>query len=249
MSLKRLLYTLVLYFIFPLVLCRLLLRSRKNSHYRKRWSERLGFLHKTNNKSVIWIHAVSVGEVIAAKPLIEELLNIYSDTPILVSTTTPTGSDRVKQLFSQEIKMNHMKHVYFPYDLLGSVSRYIKVFQPKILIVMETEIWPNLYAICDQKQIPIVIVNARLSEKSMKSYLRIKGLVAETLSHTSVIAVRSEIDAKRFVELGANESQIKKTGNIKYDISIDQYQVIKANKYLESWNEQKRVLMLAKNRK
>lgn len=239
MSLKRSLYTLFLYFIFPLVLLRLLLRSRYNPDYRKRWSERLALVKNPtnqNNQRVIWIHAVSVGETIAAKPLIEGLLKTYPDTPILVTTTTPTGSDRVKALFANQIQKQQLLHVYFPYDLLGAVSRFIKAYQPQILIVVETEIWPNLYAKCDQEQIPVLMVNARLSDKSTRSYLKIKSLVAETFSKVNTIAVRSKSDAEKFIQLGAHVSQIEESGNIKYDISIDKNQVIQAEKYSRAWN-------------
>ncbi len=236
MSLKRSLYTLFLYLIFPLVLLRLLIRSRSNPDYRKRWSERLGLFNNYNNKPVIWVHTVSVGEAIAAKPLIEKLLDTYSDIPILVTTTTPTGSDRVRAMFADQIENQQLLHVYFPYDLLGSVTRFIKTFQPRILIVVETEIWPNLYAKCYQQKIPVVMVNARLSDKSTQSYLKVKGLVAETLSKVNVIAVRSKSDAERFSQLGAKPSKIQEIGNIKYDISIDQGQVVKAKKHLKSWN-------------
>ena len=245
MSLKRSLYTLFLYLIFPLVLLRLLIRSRSNPDYRKRWSERLGLLNSFSNKPVIWVHTVSVGEAIAAKPLIEKLLDTYSDTPILVTTTTPTGSDRVRAMFADQIEKQQLLHVYFPYDLLGAVTRFIKTFQPRILIVVETEIWPNLYAKCYQQQIPVVMVNARLSDKSTQSYLKIKGLVGETLSKVNVIAVRSKSDAERFSQLGAKPNQIQEIGNIKYDISIDQGQVVKAKKYIKSWNndDQDRLLV------
>ncbi|MEH6456330.1 MAG: lipid IV(A) 3-deoxy-D-manno-octulosonic acid transferase [Cocleimonas sp.] len=248
MSLKRSLYTLFLYLIFPLVLLRLLLRSRSNPNYRKRWSERLALVKNNTNKSVIWVHAVSVGEVIAAKPLIEELLDTYSDTPILVTTTTPTGSDRVKALFFDQIQKQQLLHVYFPYDLLGIVSRFIKAYQPQVLIVVETEIWPNLYAKCHQKQIPVLMVNARLSHKSTQSYLKIKSLVAETLSKVNTIAVRSKSDAEKFIQLGAKTSQIEESGNIKYDISIDESQVTQAEKYLKTWNvtdQSKRLVYVA----
>ncbi len=236
MSLKRSLYSLILYLVFPLVLLRLLLRSRSNPDYRKRWSERLALAKFSGKQTVIWIHAVSVGEAIASKPLVEALFDAYPDTPILLTTTTPTGSDRVRSMFADKIIQKKLLHSYFPYDLLGAVSRFVKAFNPKILIVVETEIWPNLYAKCHQKNIPVVMVNARLSEKSTQSYLKIKGLVAETLSKVSVIAVRSKSDAERFSQLGAKLSQIQEIGNIKYDISIDGVQASKAEKLLKTVN-------------
>jgi 3-deoxy-D-manno-octulosonic-acid transferase len=236
MSLKRLLYTLFLYLVFPVILLRLLLKSRNNSGYRKRLSERLGLVEAIDKKPVIWVHAVSVGEAIASKPLVEALLHDYPNIPVLLTTTTPTGSDRVQAMFANKIRQHQLLHTYFPYDLLGSVSRFINNLNPKILIVVETEIWPNLYAKCYQKNIPVVMVNARLSEKSTQSYLKVRGLIAETLSKVSVIAVRSKSDAIRFSNLGADKRQIKEIGNIKYDISRDGVQVLKSEELLKTIN-------------
>ncbi len=248
MSLKRSLYTLILYLVFPLVLVRLLLRSRANPEYRKRWAERLGLIKPVDKQSVIWIHAVSVGEVIASKPLVEALFDTYTGVPILLTTTTPTGSDRVRSMFANQIAQQKLVHSYFPYDLLGAVSRFIKIYKPKILIVVETEIWPNLYAKCHQNEIPVLMVNARLSEKSTLSYLKIKGLVSETLSKVNVIAVRSKTDAQRFSQLGATLSQIQEIGNIKYDISIDSTQEKNARELLGIMNasaQEQRVICVA----
>jgi len=247
MSLKRLLYSSFLYLVFPLVLLRLLWRSLANTNYRRRIPERLGFTLKyssgknvfKSNIGAIWVHAVSVGEVIAAKPLINALLEKYPETQILITTTTPTGSDRVSDIYSKEITAEQILHTYFPYDLLGAVSRFISAFKPKILIVVETEIWPNLYAKCFQQKIPVLMVNARLSEKSTQSYLKINGLIRETLNKVNLIAVRSKIDADRFIQLGAKKEKIKEIGNIKYDIKVDKKQVDEADKLITILNRKK----------
>ena len=214
---------------------RLLWRSRANKAYRLRWLERLGFVSQqaqtAKHNSIIWLHAVSVGEVIAAKPLIVGLMEEFPKCSLVVTTTTPTGSDRVNDIFFTQIKSQRLIHVYFPYDLLGSISRFLNAFKPKILIVVETEIWPNLYAKCHQRNIPVIMINARLSDKSMKSYRKVKGLVEETLSYVKVIAVRSMTDADRFSKLGADSRLIEKIGNIKYDLKIDQTQVDKGDDY------------------
>ena len=220
MSLKRALYSFVLYLLFPFVILRLFWRGFSNPAYRQRISERLALMKFDNNKPVIWIHAVSVGETIAAKPLIEALISHYPAHCILVTTMTPTGSDQVKSLFS-----NRVAHVYFPYDLPEIIFRFLNRIKPQILIVVETEIWPNLYAACNKRDIPIVIVNARLSERSTKSYQKIKGLISETLSYVNTIAVRSEKDAQRYIKLGANDKKIKIVGNIKFDIGLDKPQI------------------------
>lgn len=230
MSLRRTLYSLLLYLIFPLVIFRLFLRSRSNPAYRQRIGERLGFVRVVSDKPIIWIHAVSVGETIAAQPLIESLIKQYSDYKILVTTTTPTGSERVKALFSDRVA-----HVYFPYDLPDVVTRFINRVKPTLLVVIETEIWPNLYAKCAEKNIPLVLVNARLSERSAQRYLKVQTLVRETLANISAIAVRSSVDSERFKQLGADSKKISVVGNIKFDFTVNIEQVEQGKKWRKLW--------------
>ncbi len=238
MSIRRFSYSVLLYVLTPLVLIRLLWRSRKNPAYRKRISERFAFIEK-QQQPLICVHAVSVGEAIAAKPLIEGLIETYPDYQVLVTTTTPTGSDRVNAMFSQRVQ-----HVYLPYDLPDAVGRFLKRTNPSVLIVMETEIWPNLYAISAKKQIPVVIVNARLSQKSTQAYQRIKGLIAETLSNVKQIAVRSEDDASNFKLIGAKDEQISVMGNIKYDFQSNPKQ-IEQGKKIKKWGGVNRKVLVA----
>ena len=230
----------VLYLIFPFVIFRLFLRSRSNPAYRQRIHERLGFVKINNNKPIIWLHAVSVGETIAAKPLIEGLIDQYPEHQILVTTTTPTGSDRVKALFNDRVA-----HVYFPYDLPEIIYRFLKRVKPQALIIIETEIWPNLYAACHKRDIPIFIVNARLSAKSTQGYLKFKGLIAETLSYVDKIAVRSDEDKKYFLQLGSTDSQIKVVGNIKFDFLIDKQLVVNGKTWQKQWGEDRSVWVVA----
>ncbi len=248
MSFRRGLYSVFLYVIFPFVLLKLLWRSRSNSCYRKRISERFGFVSiKSLSQSqlpVIWLHAVSVGEAIAAKPLVELLLEKYPAYQLLITTTTPTGSDRVTSMFGDRVS-----HVYFPYDLPDAIARFINTINPSLLIVMETEIWPNLYAKCQQLSIPILIANARLSEKSTKSYLKIRNLVKETLSRVSTIAVRSTTDAERFVKLGAKPEQIEIIGNIKFDVQLNQQQIAEGKQRQQDWGEHRPVWVAASTHK
>jgi 3-deoxy-D-manno-octulosonic-acid transferase len=240
MSLKRLFYSLLLYLLLPLVILRLFWRSRKNPAYRQRISERLGFVRLPNKQAFIWLHAVSVGETIAAKPLIEALLERYPEYRFLVTTTTPTGSDQVKALFAERVS-----HLYFPYDLPDVVSRFINRIQPKILIVVETEIWPNLYAACRQKKIPLMIVNARLSNHSTQAYSRIRSLVAETLGNVNTLAVRSNADAERFEHLGARADQIEVVGNIKYDLELNEARILQGQHWHEQWGKERPVWVAA----
>jgi len=230
MSVRRTLYSLLLYLIFPLVIFRLFWRSQSNPAYRKRIAERLGFVKRDSDNPIIWVHAVSVGETIAAQPLIEGLIKQYSEHRILVTTTTPTGSDRVKALFGDRVA-----HVYFPYDLPEVVGRFITRIKPQMLIVIETEIWPNLYAKCGKNNIPLVLVNARLSMRSTQKYLKIKKLVSETLSHVRLIAVRSSVDAERFNELGVDNDKINIAGNIKFDFTLNKNQIEQGKLWRAAW--------------
>jgi len=230
MSLRRALYSLLLYLIFPLVIFRLFWRGRSNPAYRQRIGERLGLVQCDSDNPIIWIHAVSVGETIAAQPLIDALIQQYPDHRILVTTTTPTGSDRVKALFGDRVA-----HVYFPYDLPDVVARFIRRIKPKLLIVIETEIWPNLFAECKKENIPLVLINARLSERSTQKYRKLQSLVRETLANISLIAVRSSIDAERFKQLGASDAQISVMGNIKFDFKVNDKQVEQGKQWRKFW--------------
>ncbi len=217
MSPYRFIYSSLLYLLLPLVLLRLLFKSRHNKGYHLRIRERLGKVPAdVLGKNIIWLHAVSVGETIAAKPLVDRLLKDYPQHSLLITSTTPTGSATVNKLFAKRVL-----HSYFPYDLPSLVGRFIATVKPQLLIIVETEIWPNLYASCANKNIPILLVNARLSKKSTQQYLRIKSLVSETLSYATLIAVRSEEDRQHFLSLGASVKQLELTGNIKFDIILE----------------------------
>ncbi len=240
MSIRRALYSFLLYLIFPVVIVRLLWRSRINPAYRKRILERLGFISLKPTKPVIWVHAVSVGETNAAKPLIDGLITQYPDYLIFVTSTTPTGSERVNALFGEQVV-----HSYFPYDLPDVVRRFIKRIKPQALIVIETEIWPNLFSACQRNNISVGLVNARLSEKSTNAYLKIKGLIKETLLNINMIAVRSEADANSFAILGADKSRIKVAGNIKFDIETDQKLINKGLQWKQAWGSERKVLVAA----
>lgn len=212
----RFFYNLVLFVIFPLVIVRLLIRSVRLPDYRQRIPERLACFPALNTgKPVIWVHAVSVGEVIAARPLINALVKKYPEKQVLITTTTPTGSEQVKKIFT-----NTVLHVYAPYDLYTVVRRFIKRVKPSMLLVMETEIWPNLYHACRRHNIPVVLANARMSEKSAAGYMRFSKLTRQTLACINKIAVQGDRDAERFKRLGAREDQISITGSIKFDLEL-----------------------------
>tara|TARA_R110000782_G_scaffold260091_5_gene351246 strand:- start:1384 stop:2616 length:1233 start_codon:yes stop_codon:yes gene_type:complete len=200
----------------PLVLLRLFLLGSKNPAYRQRWTERFGFLSWKNVANpVIWIHAVSVGEVNAATPIINNLLEQYPSHLILVTTVTPTGAITVEKHFG-----NSVRHHYLPYDLPSSVNKFLNIIKPSLLIIMETEIWPNLYHACNDLKIPILIINARLSQQSAKRYRLVSTLMRETLSLVDIIAAQTQDDAKRFISLGALSERVFVTGNLKFDINV-----------------------------
>lgn len=211
----RKLYTLIFHGLIPLVLLRLYWRGIKAQAYRQRWGERLGHYRCEPLKHSLWFHAVSVGEAEAAFPLIRLMQNRYPDARILVTTTTPTGSARVQSVLGASIE-----HVYLPYDLPVIVKRFLDHFQPKIAVVMEKEIWPNLYAACAARQIPLFVINARLSARSARSYLKIPGLVKPALACINLIATQTEDDRQRFIEIGAVPESVRVLGNIKFDMTI-----------------------------
>lgn len=211
----RKLYTLLLYLLMPFVILRLAWRGIRAPDYWRRWPERFGRIAPALGKQVIWIHAVSVGEAMAAEPLVRNLLEQRPDYSILITTVTPTGSARVTALFGDDVA-----HVYAPYDLPDVVSRFLGRVGPQLAIVMETELWPNLFYACQHRSVPLLLVNARLSERSVAGYLRVRSLAARTLSAVTEIAAQSELDAGRFRSLGADEQRITVTGNMKFEQRI-----------------------------
>lgn len=168
----RYIYTLIYYLIMPFVLIRLLWRSRKAADYRKRWNERFAYIKRIKQGEGIWIHAVSVGETLAAIPLVRALIKQYSPRfHIIVTTTTPTGSALVTKYLR-----NQVIHVYAPFDTPTAVSRFLRRTRVKLCVILETELWPNLLSICRKQKIPVILANARLSERSCKRYRLVSNL-------------------------------------------------------------------------
>ena len=211
----RILYQTVLYLALPFIFLRLYLKGRRLPAYRARWSERLGILKTPPLHNSIWIHAASVGETVAATPLVMALKKAYPDTPIIFTSMTPTGSDTVARLLSQ-----HVTHSYAPYDFPHSIQRFLTHNNPTLLILMETELWPNYLHYCAQKNIPVVLANGRLSARSAKEYQKISPLVRTMLQHITTIAAQSDRDAQRFISLGAPTERVYTVGNIKCNVSL-----------------------------
>jgi 3-deoxy-D-manno-octulosonic-acid transferase len=213
-SCLRYIYVFLFYLALPFIFLRLLWRSRRAPDYRKRWAERLGYCPYQFEKS-IWVHAVSVGETIAAIPLIKILLQEFPQFPLVITNMTPTGAARVKAVLKETVKQ-----VYIPYDIPNAVDRFLKRINPQIAIIMETELWPNLFARCRHYSIPIVILNARLSNQSARGYACIPSLKRDIFTAIHSLAAQSSMDAERFIQLGLSREKVKVTGNLKFDLEL-----------------------------
>lgn len=212
----RAIYTFVFYLFLPFILLRLLWRSIAAPAYAKRWAERFGFFPAlVTSKQVVWLHTVSVGEFLGALPLIRRLL-ADEKIHLVITTTTPTGSERVRALLGDAVF-----HVYAPYDLPDAIGRFLRRVQPSMYLIMETELWPNTVAACARRKIPAVLINARLSEKSARGYARFSKLTSSMLNNLHLVLIQNSIDAARFVHLGLAESKVRITGNIKFDLTLN----------------------------
>jgi len=209
------LYTLLLYALLPVILLRLLWRSYKTSAYGRGWKERFGRFPAPGVRGSLWIHAVSVGEVQASAPLIKQLLERHSEMPLVVTTTTPTGAERLQELFG-----DRLYHVYFPYDIPFAINGFLSRVNPRMLVMIETEIWPNLLAVCREKGIHTILANARLSERSARRYARLGQFTRATFSNISLVAAQAPADAERFHALGVPSGRVRVTGSIKFDIHL-----------------------------
>jgi 3-deoxy-D-manno-octulosonic-acid transferase len=236
----RYLYTLAMYLVTPLLVLRLLARGVRSRPYPRRWRERFGFFDAPGFTGSLWVHAVSVGEVNAAEPLIKALQLDYPNAPLVVTTVTPTGMARVHQLFGDKVF-----HVYLPYDLPFAVKRFLQLTRPRLVLIVETEIWPNLYFACRRRGIPLMIVNARLSERSMRGYKALRGLVRSSLSCVRLIAAQSRTDAARYRLLGAAAHKVRVTGNMKFDMPIPDGALAEGAAMRAHWGKRRSVWIAA----
>ncbi|MBG6242768.1 MAG: 3-deoxy-D-manno-octulosonic acid transferase [Candidatus Symbiopectobacterium sp. Dall1.0] len=234
------LYTILLYLIQPLIWLRLWLRGRKAPAYRRRWSERYGFCAEKVKPNGIMLHSVSVGETLAAIPLVRALRHRYPALPITVTTMTPTGSERVRSAFG-----NDVYHVYLPYDLPCALKRFFDQVNPKLVIIMETELWPNLITELHRRNIPLVITNARLSERSAAGYKKIGSLTRRILRRTTLIAAQNQEDGERFIDLGLQRSHLAVTGSLKFDISVTPELAARAVALRRQWASRRPVWIAA----
>ena len=212
--LTRLPYTLLWILALPLVLLRLLWRARRQPAYLRHVGERFGRYRVRAPLAVIWVHAVSVGETRAAEPLVRALLERWPEHSVLLTHMTPTGRDTARTLFKDEPRV---LRAYLPYDVGCFVHAFLRRFRPMFGVIMETELWPNLLAACRRRRIPVMLANARLSERSARRYARLPALTELTMKALAAIGAQTAADAARLTQLGARRVTV--TGNIKFDIT------------------------------
>ncbi len=245
-ALSRTFYNILILLLTPLVLLRQLVKSRLEPAYRRRWAERLAICDYTIPRNCIWIHAVSVGETVATVPLVSGLRKRYPGEEILITTMTPGGSEQVRRSFGDSVH-----HVYLPYDLPGAMRRFVSRLQPRMCVIVETELWPNMIRQCAIQNIPCALVNARLSAKSAKGYAKIPDLIEPMLAKLSVVAAQSEEAGKRFLELGLEPDKLRIGGSIKFDCVLDDVLKQRAVKLKTSWqvNGPRRIWIAASTHK
>ena len=238
----RALYTGLLWLLLPLIPLRLWLRGRRQAEYRQHWRERFGNYALTGDRPTIWIHAVSVGETRAAQPLVQRLLTEYPAHRVLLTHMTPTGRATARELFGENPRV---ASVYLPYDYPFAVRRFLDRFSPTIGLIMETELWPNLIALCHARPMPLLLVNARLSERSARGYRRLHALTREALGKLAAVGAQTSADAQRLSALGAKAVEI--TGNLKFDVTPSDSQIVLGRSLRARWGERP-VLLCASTR-
>jgi 3-deoxy-D-manno-octulosonic-acid transferase len=247
MTFSRFLYTVIFYLLSPVIVLRLLYRALKAPAYARRWSERFGFVDVPSSQDIIWLHAVSVGETLAAIPLVKSLQHSYPNSrpspsySLMVTCMTPTGSERIKAAFGDSVD-----HSYAPYDMPDAVARFLNRVKPKVLIIMETELWPNTIAACSARNIPVILANGRLSAKSARAYGKIPSLIGPMLQSMSAVVAQHGDDGARFTDLGLPASALSVSGNIKFDLHLDSEVQGKAGLLGSEWRgDSQRLVWLA----
>ncbi|GIU22795.1 lipid IV(A) 3-deoxy-D-manno-octulosonic acid transferase [Shewanella sp. MBTL60-007] len=215
---NRSLYSIALYLISPLLLVYLAMRAFKSKDYRGRWSERFGLIPL--KQTDLLVHSVSMGETLAAIPLIKQIQLQHPELSITITTTSPTGSAEVVRAFGSSVQ-----HCYLPFDLAWCAQRFVKQVSPKCCIIMETELWPNFIHYLKQASTQVLLVNARLSQKSADSYRKHHKLTAPMLKLLDGIAAQSQQAAERFVALGVATERVTVCGSLKFDINIDKQRI------------------------
>lgn len=241
MNWRRRLYTAILYLLSPYVIFHLLWRARRQPEYLRHWGERFGRYATRSLRPVIWLHSVSVGETRAAAPLIKALQASYPKHQILLTHMTPTGRETSEQLFGDSVL-----RCYLPYDYPFAVRRFLAHFRPQLGLLLETEIWPNLVDACHDAKVPLCLVNARLSQKSLRRYARLGKLIETSLRQFSRVAAQTGEDAQRLAMLGAQGIAV--TGNLKFDIAPPQSALALGRALRQGFGPERRVFLAASTR-
>lgn len=226
----RWLYSLVYTIALPLIVMRLVLRSLKAPGYRRRVAERFGLFTVPSLRDPIWIHAVSVGETIAAEPIVRRLQHLYPHRDIVITTMTPTGSERVRALFGDTVF-----HVYAPYDAPFCVRLFLNRVRPTAFLIMETELWPNILYHCRRRGIPSILVNARLSAKSAIGYQNVALISRPMLKQLTAVIAQTEEDANRFQTLGVAADNLYVSGSVKFDVTLSESMQAQAGELRRAW--------------
>ena len=213
----RIVYSLILYILSPLIFAHLWHRGKKNAGYRQRLAERLGFYNQTSQQETIVFHCASLGEVIAATPLIKRYMERHPFLQVVITCNTPTGSEQIKHTFSDTVN-----HVYLPLDFPFAVKRFYRHFNPKLVVILETELWPNLIHYATKQHCKVLLLNARLSEKSAQGYQKVASFTQHIFKDIGYVAAHSQQDAERFIKLGVEPEKISVTGSIKFDIQLNE---------------------------
>lgn len=237
----RLLYTLLHSVAIPFILIRLMWKSRRHKAYRMRWNERFGYIDRIpETQKSIWVHAVSVGESIAAIPLVRAIKKQYPNHIIVMTTTTPTGSEQVRNKLSDEVI-----HYYAPIDIPFCVNRFLRRSRIEFAVIMETELWPNLLRCCKRRKIPVMLANGRLSERSKHNYQMIGSLTRSMLSDYTMVMSQGVLDGERLIELGLDPKRLVITGNIKFDIQVPEDLAARGKALRMAWQNTNRPTFIA----
>jgi 3-deoxy-D-manno-octulosonic-acid transferase len=230
----------VVYLLLPYALGNLIWRGLRYRAYWHRWPERFGFIAPQHGERTIWVHAVSVGEVRSAAPLVAALVARYPEHRVVVTTMTPTGSRQVRELFGERVG-----HCYVPYDFPDAVRRFFDRLAPEVAIIAETEFWPNIFAECARRRIPLLLVNGRVSQASLRGYLRVPAMTRQMLGNADLFCAQTSVDAQRLRNLGASAELVHVTGNLKFDVELPDTLLTEARELRAHWGVDRPVLIAA----
>jgi 3-deoxy-D-manno-octulosonic-acid transferase len=230
----------IVYLLLPYALGNLIWRGLRYRTYWHRWPERFGFVTPFTATRTLWVHAVSVGEVRSSAPLVDALVARYPEHRVVVTTMTPTGSQQVKELFGDRVS-----HCYVPYDFPDAVHRFFDRVRPEVAVIAETEFWPNIFAECGRRRIPLLLVNGRVSQASLRGYLRVPRIARRMLANADLLCAQTKVDAQRLRNLGAPDHLVHVTGNLKFDVELPGQLLEEARALRGQWGRERPVWIAA----